>query len=86
MAFQHSADEVRIAKREAASRFEGDEDVTSIGIGVTEDRSDLAVTITVRHKRALKRLPETIGTVPVRTTVTGRASKLDQEGAPTGGF
>lgn len=76
MAFQHSADEVRSAKREAASRFGDDEDVTSIGIGVTEDRCDLAVTITVKHERALKRLPQTIGTVPVRTTVTGATSKL----------
>jgi hypothetical protein len=76
MAFQHTADQVRNAKREAATRFEADKDVTSIGIGVTEDRSDLAVTITVRNKRALRRVPGKIGTVPVRTTVTGPSSKL----------
>ncbi len=76
MSPRHSRDEVRSAKREAVERFQTDKEVTSVGIGMTEDRSDYAVTITVANNRALRKLPLTIGTVPVRGLVTGETGKL----------
>jgi hypothetical protein len=76
MVRKHTREEARLAKTEAAARFKDDGDVTSIGIGMTEDRSDLAVTITVRNSKALSRLPRCIGTVPVRSMVSGSLTKF----------
>ena len=71
MTTRHSREQVRSAKAEAAERFKDDLDVTSVGIGMTEDQKDYAVTITVAHEKVLKKLPSHIGNVPVRAAVSG---------------
>ena len=73
---RHSREQVRTAKAAAADRFRDDAAVTSVGIGMTEDRSDYAVTITVSNPRALTRMPVKIGSVPVRVAVVGKAAPL----------
>jgi hypothetical protein len=73
---RHSREQVRTAKAAAADRFRDDDAVTSVGIGMTEDRSDYAVTITVSSAQALPRMPLKIGSVPVRVAVVGKAARL----------
>ena len=68
---RHSRDDARKAKLAAAARFYDDADVTSVGIGMTADRSDYAVTITVASARALKRMPVSILNVPTRVELVG---------------
>ena len=68
---RHSREDARAAKQRAVADLSTDADVTSVGLGMTEDRSDYAVTVTVRNRRALSRIPQTIGTVPVRAVVSG---------------
>lgn len=72
----HSREEARSAKQLAAERFRDDVEVTSVGLGMTADRSDYAVTITVANGRVLKRIPRTIGSIPVRTAILGEALAL----------
>ena len=74
MKLHHSREEVRFAKNRAADHFRDDASVTSVGIGITEDQSDYAVTITVSSHQVLSRIPATIGSVPVRTAVAGEAA------------
>ena len=69
----HSREEVLTAKAVAADRFRDDAAVTSVGIGMTEDFSDYAVTITVSTFRAMERMPVRIGSVPVRVAVVDEA-------------
>lgn len=76
MAFKHSREEVREAKRAALDHLRNEAGVTSIGIGLTEDEQDYAVTITVDDSKTLDRIPERFGTVRVRTLVTGKFSGL----------
>ena len=71
MALKHSREEARTAKVAAVNRFHNDQDVTGIGIGMTEDRSDYAVTVTVANDFALNRIPHKIKGVPVRAVILG---------------
>jgi hypothetical protein len=71
MATTHTREQVRLAKAKAAARFKDDLDVTSVGIGMTEDRKDYAVTITVADEKVLEKLPSHIGNIPVRAAVSG---------------
>lgn len=64
-------EQARFAKNAAAERFRHDREITSVGIGMTEDSSDYAITITVLHEGALEKIPDRIGTVQVRAYVSG---------------
>lgn len=76
MTTKHSKDEARLAKQIAVSELAGNSDITSVGIGMTEDRSDYAVTVTAKTLNALKVIPARFGDVPVRKLVTGGFSAL----------
>ena len=74
MELKHSREQARSAKVQAVGRFGDDDEVTSVGLGVTEDHSDYAVTITVSSGTALRRLPKQIDGVPVLACVTSESS------------
>jgi hypothetical protein len=74
MAPPHSRDQARIAKSHALASFEGDDDITSIGIGVSD--GSYVVTVTVAHRDALKKLPETILGVPIRASISGEFQRF----------
>lgn len=74
MAPKHSREDARTAKREALALFQGDGEVTSIGIGLSD--GDYVVTLTVTHRDALKKLPDSILDVPVQASVSGEFQKL----------
>jgi hypothetical protein len=76
MVMKHSKDEARVAKQLAVSELAGNSDITSVGIGMTEDKSDYAVTITAKTLNALKFIPARFGSVPVRKLVTGGFTAL----------
>lgn len=69
----HTREDARLAKRVATDRFRDDREVTSIGLGCTEDRTDHAVVITISSPNARRRIPASICDVPTRIVLTGDA-------------
>ena len=66
----------RAAKEEAKARFGHLDAVSSIGIGMTEDRSKYAITISVADDHARVIIPASIAGVPVRTAIVPRFRKI----------
>jgi hypothetical protein len=66
----------RAAKEEAKARFGHLDAVSSIGIGMTEDRSRYAITISVSDEGARIIIPASIAGVPVRTALVSRFRKM----------
>lgn len=69
----HTREDARRAKLVAADRFRDDREVTSIGLGWTEDRTDYAVTFTLSNADARCRIPARICDVPTRVVIIGNA-------------
>lgn len=70
-AFSHSKDEVRSAKAVLNSQIGNLGGITGVGIGMTPDRDDYAITVTVQTEDDRDKIPSEVEGVMVHVVVSG---------------